>query len=135
MTAFSKNLESMSFAMTLKAEQPQAIKIKCQMGGSIYLSVLMAKNGTMPHIQAELKARGMKPGQLEKKSIRELKEMLRKDDLKRQVVETQQEGLKMSSIKYIKPVSDEMKMLFSLVDQVKQKRLGILDDDNNVDKL
>ena len=133
--AFSENLESMHFAITSKAERQQAIEIMCQMGGSIYLSVLTAKNGTMPHIQAELKARGVKPGKLEKKSIKELKEMLREDELKRRVVETQQEGLKVGSIKYIKPVSDEMKTLFSLADQVERRWLGILDDDDNVDEL
>ena len=47
----------------------------------------------------------------------------------------QQEGLKASSIKYIKPISDEMKMLFSLADQVERRWLGILDDHYNVDEL
>ena len=63
----------------------------------------------------------MKPGKLEKKSIKELKEMLFEDELKCRVVETQQESLKMSSIKYIKPVSDEIKRLFSLADQVEHR--------------
>jgi hypothetical protein len=31
-----------------------------------------------------------------------------------------------SSIKHIKPISDEMKMLFSLANQVEQRWLGIL---------
>ena len=116
--AFSKNLKSISFAVTSKAERPQAIEITCQMGGGIYLSVLTAKNGTLPHIHAELKARGLKPKELEKKSVKELKELLKEDELKRRVVETQQEGLKMSTIKYIKPISKEMKTLYSLADQV-----------------
>ncbi len=33
--AFSKNLKSISFAVTSKAERPQAIEITCQMGGGI----------------------------------------------------------------------------------------------------
>jgi hypothetical protein len=46
--------------------------------------------------------------------------------LKLRIVETQPEGLKVSSIKHIKPISDEMKMLFSLANQVEQRWLGIL---------
>jgi hypothetical protein len=71
----------------------------------------------MPHIQAKLKAHGSKPRKLEKKSIKELKELLKEDELKRWVIKTQQEGLKVISIKYIKPISNEMKKLFSLADQ------------------
>ena len=125
--AFSENLESISFVVvTSKAERPQAIEITCQMGGGIYLNVLTAKNQTLPHIHAELKARGLKPKELEKKSIKELKELLEEEDeLKRRVVETQQEGLKMSTIKYIKPISEEMKTLYSLADQVDRRWLGM----------
>ena len=106
-----------------------------QIGGGIYLSVLTAKNGTMLHIQTELRARGVKPRKLEKKSIKELKELLKEDKLKRKVVEMQQEGLEARSIKYIKPLSNEMKRIFSLEDQVEQKRLSILDNNDNIDKL
>jgi transposase len=88
----------------------------------------------MPHIQAKLKTHGSKPGKLEKKSIKELKELLKEDELKRWVIETQQEGLKVSSIKYVKPISNEMKTLFSLADQVERRRLGILNDHHNVDE-
>jgi hypothetical protein len=42
--------------------------------------------------------------------------MLKEDELKRRVIEMQQEGLKVSSIKYIKPISNEMKMHFYLAD-------------------
>ncbi len=97
-TDFSVNLESISFVVTSKAEHPQAIKISCQMGGGIYLSVLTAKNGTQPHIQAELEAHDLKPRKLGKKSIKELKELLKEDELKCRVVEMQHEGLKVSSI-------------------------------------
>jgi hypothetical protein len=76
------------------------------MGSSIYLSVLTAKNGTQPHMLAELRACGVMPRTLEKKSIKELRELLKEDKLKRRVIETQQEGLKVSSINYIKPISD-----------------------------
>ncbi len=65
--AFSKNIESIGF-VTSTAECPQAIEITCQMGGGI-ISVLMAKNGTMPHIQAELRAYSVKPRKLEKNPI------------------------------------------------------------------
>jgi hypothetical protein len=133
--AFSKNLESISFAVTSKAKRPQAIEITCPIDGGIYLSVLTVKNGTLPHIHAELKARGLKPKELEKKSVKELKELLKEDELKHRVVEMQQEGLKMSTIKHIKPISEEMKMLYSLADQVEQRRLGILECDETVDKL
>ena len=83
-----------------------------------HVSVLTAKNGTLPHIHAELKASGLKPKELGKKSVEELKELLKEDELKRRVVEMQQEGLKMSTIKYIKPISKEIKTLYSLADQV-----------------
>jgi hypothetical protein len=75
-TAFSESLESISFVATLKAERLQAIKITCPMGSGIYLSVLTAKNGTQPHILAELRTCSVKPRMLEKKSIKELKELL-----------------------------------------------------------
>ena len=91
----------------------------------------------MPHIQAELKACGINPRKLEKNSSKELKELLmlkvKEDELKHVIVETKQEGLKVSSIKYIKPTSEEMNMLFSLANQVEQRWLGILDIDYNVD--
>jgi hypothetical protein len=83
--AFSKNLESIIFAVTSKVKCPQASEITCQMGGGIYLSVLRAKNGTLPHIHAELKARGLKPKELEKKFVKELKELLKEDELKHRV--------------------------------------------------
>jgi hypothetical protein len=105
------------------------------MGGGIYLSVLTAEKGTQPHILAELEAHGLNPRNLEKKSSKELKELLKEDELKRRVIEMQQEGLKVSSIKYFKTISNEMKMLFYLMGQVEQKWLGILDDNNNVDEL
>jgi hypothetical protein len=70
---------------------------------------------------------------IEKKSIKALKELLKEDELKRRVVETQQEGLKMSTIKYIKSISEEMKTLYSLADQVEWKRLGILECNVTVD--
>jgi hypothetical protein len=47
------------------------------MGSCIYLSLLTAKNITMPHILAELRACSVKPRKLEKKPIKELKELLR----------------------------------------------------------
>jgi hypothetical protein len=95
---FSVNLKSISFVVTSKAEHPQAIKITCQMGGDIYLSVLTAKNGTQPHIQAELEAHDWKPRKLGEKSIKELRELLKEDELKHRVIEMQQVGLKVSSI-------------------------------------
>ncbi len=96
---FSVNLKSISFVVTSKAEHLQAIKITCQMGGGIYLSVLTAKNGTQLHIQAELEVHDLKPKKLGEKSIKELKELLLKEDeLKHSVIEMQQEGLKVSSI-------------------------------------
>ena len=61
--------------------------------------------------------------------------MLKEDELKRRVVEMQQEGLKMSTIKYIKPISEEMKTLYSLADQVERRRLGISECDETVDEL
>jgi hypothetical protein len=133
--AFSENLELISFAVTSKAERPQAIEITCQMGGGIYLSVLTAKNGTQRHVRAELEARGLKTEELENKSLKEMKELLKEDELKRRVIETQQEGLKVSSIKYIKPISDEMRGLFSLADKVERRRLGILGDDETDSKM
>ena len=95
----------------------------------INLSVLTAKNGTERHVRAELEARGLKTKELENQSLKEMKELLKEDELKRRVIETQQEGLKVSSIKYIKPISDEMRGLFSLADKVERRRLGILGDD------
>ena len=121
--------------MTSKAERPQAIEITCQMGGGIYLSVLTAKNGTQRHVRAELEACGLKTEELENKSLKEMKELLKEDELKRRVIETQQEGLKVSSIKYIKPISDEMRGLFSLADKVERRRLGILGDDETDSKM
>ncbi len=87
--------------MISKVECPQAIETTCQTGGGIYLSVLTAKNQTLPHIHAELEAHRLNPKELEKKSIKELKRVVEGDELKRRVNETQQEGLKVSTIKYI----------------------------------
>ncbi len=71
----------------------------------------------------------MKTEELENESLKEMKELLKEDELKRRVIETQQVGLKLSSIKYIKPISDKMRGLFSLADKVERRRLGILGDD------
>jgi hypothetical protein len=46
-----------------------------------------------------------------------------------------QEGLKVSSIKYIKQISNKIKTLFSVANQIERTRLGILDDDDSIDKL
>jgi len=43
--------------------------------------------------------------------------------------------LKVSSIKYIKPISDEMRGLYSLADKVERRRLGILGDDETNSKM
>ena len=101
----------------------------------INLSVLTAKNGTERHVQAELEARGLKTEELENQSLKEMKELLKEDELKRRVIETQQEGLKVSSIKYIKPISDEMRGLFSLADKVERRWLGILGEDETNSKM
>jgi hypothetical protein len=50
------------------------------MGGSVSMSVLTKKNKTIAVIVAELKARGSKVKNLQKKPIKVLKELLRKDD-------------------------------------------------------
>jgi hypothetical protein len=55
---------------------------------------------------------------VEKKSIKELKELLKEVELKHRVIEMQQEGLKVSSINYIKPISNKMKTFSSPANQV-----------------
>lgn len=97
--SFIGGLENMSFEQTLKAEQPGRVEISVDMGGRVSMSVLTKKNKTIAVIVAELKARGSKVKNLQKKPIKVLKELLRKDELKRRKGE---EGVKtMASIKYV----------------------------------
>jgi hypothetical protein len=53
------------------------------MGCGVSMSVLTKKNKTIAVIVTELKARGSKVKNLQKKPIKVLKELLRKDELKR----------------------------------------------------
>jgi hypothetical protein len=128
--SFIGGLENMSFEQTLKAEQPGRVEISVDMGGGVSMSVLTKKNKTIAVIVAELKARGSKVKNLQKKPIKVLKELLRKDELKRRKGE---EGVKtMGIIKYIIPVSEEMIAFIPQAIKLRKDKRGIFEDEEDI---
>ena len=116
-----------------KAEQPRRMDITAFMGGGILLRILTKKNGTEDVVNAEIKARNiaMSDRQQESWNIAAKRTKLRKDEMKRMADNSGMalNGIRLSDVTYIKPISDEMKGLFPLQDSILSKEEGNEDDD------
>jgi hypothetical protein len=129
-STFIYGLKMMNFEQMLKAEQPGRFEVPVDMGGGVSMGVLTKKNKTIPVIVAELKAHGSKEKNLQKKSIKVLNELLRKDELKRRKGE---EGVKtMGIIQCIIPVSEEMIAFIPQAIKLRKKKRGLFEDDKDI---
>jgi hypothetical protein len=82
------------------------------MGGLILLSKLTVKNGNLPDIIAELRARRVSKKKYKDKNISALKELLRKSEAQCIIEEEPTKEIKpWNKINTIKPKSDELKAL------------------------
>lgn len=98
--------------MAYKAEEPGRVDLTCAMGGLILLSKLTVKNGNLPDIIEELKARRISKKEYKDKNITALKLLLKISEAKRIVEEeSMKESRHYSKINTIKPKSDALKAL------------------------
>ena len=111
-----------------KAEQPRRMDITAFMGGGILLRILTKKNGTEDVVNAEIKARNiaMSDRQQESWNIAAKRTKLRKDEMKRMADNSGMalNGIRLSDVTYIKPISDDMKGLFPLQESILSKEEG-----------
>lgn len=123
------NLENLDFGVVYRAERPARIELPCQMGGGIELQYLTKGNKKLDVVKFELRARGFSEGKKDKDltplgdDIRKLKAALKQDEFERK--SSMYEGLKLSSITFIQPLSEEMSAEFPSYEAWKQQKLGI----------
>jgi hypothetical protein len=109
---FVATLPTCNFDVAYKAEVPGQVDLTCAMGGLILLSKLTVKNGNLPDIIAELRARGVSKKKYKDKNITALKELLKISEAQRIIEEEKtKESKPLSKINTIKPKSDALKAL------------------------
>jgi len=111
-----------------KAELPTGFDITARVGGKIFLRILTKKNNLDTHVLAEIKARKIKitKRQEEVLTLAEQRKMIRVHE--RGLLVTKNPGMELNEkdVMAIVPVSEEVKGLFTLQDEILNKEAGIV---------
>ena len=125
MKNFDVNLNKPRFEYA--AEKAAVADLTALAGGDILLKILTKKNGFEEHVIAEIKARLIKMTKKQEKSytIAEKRALLRKDERLRRMKVNTNIQLKVSDVKAIKPISQEMKSILPQQEKIINKEHGI----------
>jgi hypothetical protein len=133
LATFKDGLDSMNFTATLKDEQPAKMELTCSMVGGVEWGLLTKKNNTVPLMLAEPMARGFKADDLEElkrtDDVVKLRAMLKQHEWEHQV--KTKLGTKLSDVKNLKPISEEMMSFLPVVACIRNKKL-CPDNDNEL---
>ena len=115
------NLDNMTFEVTCNAEKAGKAAITPSMGGGVQMSELTKAKGRLPELKAECLARQaicneetnetINEESIGRFSVNELKQILKKDELKKRSAAKPEESLQLKDITSIVPVSEPMKVL------------------------
>ena len=113
----------------VQAEKPSGVDVQARVKDGILLRILTKKNGFEPHVNAEIRARNIEMTAAQEKdwTIAEKRKKLRIDEAERWKRDPSRSGgnIEEKDIKFINPISEEMKGLFNAQTTILNKEAGI----------